>query len=54
MNMEASCQQQIAMNKSLSHDYIFLSLLGLMKINSQAYQAPLDIFSWCKDKEKTS
>ncbi len=41
------CLENIARNNSINHDYIFHSMLGLLKVQSSSYQKELDFFSQC-------
>ncbi len=53
-NIDYTCLKQAARKTgTYSHDNIFHSMLGVMDVSTQEYQAQLDIFSQCRDKFAT-
>lgn len=47
-NIQLSCLQQFAKEQPVSHDNLFHTLLGLFRINTQIYQADLDVTATCR------
>ncbi len=53
-NIDYTCLKQAASKTgTYSHDNIFHSMLGVMDVSTEEYQAELDIFSQCRDKFAT-
>ncbi|WP_305812610.1 phosphoethanolamine transferase [Photobacterium leiognathi] len=53
-NIDYTCLKQAARKTgTYSHDNIFHSMLGVMDVSTQEYQAQLDIFSQCRNKFAT-
>lgn len=53
-NIDYTCLKKAASKTgTYSHDNIFHSMLGVMDISTEEYQAELDIFSQCRDKFAT-
>ena len=47
-HLDESCLKNEAQNNTYSHDYIFSSLLGIMDVQTKAYNKDLDIFQRCR------
>ena len=47
------CLSGIAQNRPFNHDYIFHTMLSMLKVESSVYQASLDIFSLCRKNGST-
>ncbi|GBU10206.1 membrane-associated metal-dependent hydrolase [Gammaproteobacteria bacterium] len=48
--INAVCMRKKAQTAELSHDNLFHSMLGLMRIKTTKYQQELDFFNSCRDK----
>lgn len=46
--LSPTCLENIAKNQTFSHDNIFHSLLGIMRIDTSEYQSKLDLFQPCQ------
>lgn len=46
--MSTECLRQNAANRSYSHDNLYHSILGLFDVQTNIYQAPLDVFADCR------
>lgn len=47
-NIDFACLQQRARNETYSHDNLFHSMLGVMRVATQEYRSELDLFSPCR------
>lgn len=46
--LNEQCLQQAAKGNTYSHDNLFDSILGLMNVSTELYQAQLDVFNGCR------
>jgi len=47
--IDQACLKNEAMNTSISQDYIFHSLLGIMNIDTSVYEPDLDLYQKCRN-----
>ncbi|MCW4628322.1 MULTISPECIES: phosphoethanolamine transferase [Marinomonas] len=47
-NIDQACLKNEAQNSSISQDYIFHSLLGIMDVTTSAYKPELDLYKKCR------
>lgn len=50
-HLDMGCLRRHAQQQAYSHDNIFHSMLGLMDVHTNEYQAQLDLFAECRSKE---
>lgn len=48
-SLDSNCLRQNAADNAYSHDNLFHSLLGLMRVDTKLYDATLDIFASCRN-----
>lgn len=48
-NIDQACLKNEAQNSSISQDYIFHSLLGIMDVTTSAYKPELDLYKKCRE-----